>query len=165
MQRVALLLILLVPVFAQSQQSAAKAPWDSLKFFVGQRVGPQQQFVDSDRDGLNDDLEQPLLEKFAPTFLIGRQECSSIPAEFARDVSVPNVKEENGTIYGQAFPAITPTSGERTVELHFYHLWKQDCGAQSHSLDAEHVSALVRASTLDRNKVQWKVLYLVCCGP
>jgi hypothetical protein len=124
-----------------------------------QRVEPQQQFVDSDRDGLNDELEQSLLEKFAPTFMIGRQECSSIPAEFARDVSLPNVKEENGTIYGQVFPSKTPVSGARTVELHFYHLWRQDCGAHSHSLDAEHVSALVRSPMLNGRAVQWKALY------
>jgi hypothetical protein len=66
MQRVALLRILLVPVFAQSHQSAVKAPWDSFEFFVGRRVGPQQQFIDSDRDGLNGELAQSLLEKVRP---------------------------------------------------------------------------------------------------
>jgi hypothetical protein len=29
------------------------------------------------------------------------------------------------------------------VELHYYHLWRRDCGEFSHDLDAEHVSALV----------------------
>lgn len=69
------------------------------------------------------------------------------------------MKAENGTINGQPFPAKTPVSGARTVELHFYHLWRQDCGAHSHSLDAEHVSALVRASMLDGSAIQWKALY------
>jgi hypothetical protein len=124
-----------------------------------QRLELWQRLADSDGDGLNDELEQSLLVKFAPIFLIGRQECSASPAEFARDVNVPSVKAENGTIYGQAFPAKTLVSEGRTVEIHFYHLWQQDCGAHSHPLDAEHVSALVRASGLDGSAVQWRALY------
>lgn len=126
---------------------------------LSQSLQPTQQLADSDRDGLSDELEQSLLEQFAPTFLTGRRECSGSPAEFASGVSLPKVKAENGTIYGQAFPAKAPASGTQTVELHFYHLWKQDCGARGHTLDAEHVSALVRSSSMDGNADQWKALY------
>lgn len=129
------------------------------RLVLSQRLEPLQGLADTDGDGLNDELEQSLLGKFAPTFLIARQECSSIPAEFAREESPPNVKAENGTIYGQVFPAKTLVPGERTVELHFYHLWKQDCGAQSHPLDAEHVSVLIRASGSNGSAVQWRALY------
>jgi hypothetical protein len=124
-----------------------------------QRLEPVQHLVDTDGDGLDDQLEQSLLAQFAPTFLVGRQDCSSAPAEFAREESLPNVKAENGTIYGQVFPVKTAVAGEPTVELHFYHLWKRDCGAHGHPLDAEHVSVLIRASGPDGSAVQWKALY------
>jgi hypothetical protein len=42
MHRLALFVILLVPILAQSQESTAKAPWDSLKFFVGNWQGTFQ---------------------------------------------------------------------------------------------------------------------------
>jgi hypothetical protein len=41
------------------------------------------------------------------------------------------------------------------VELHYYHLWRRDCGEMSHDLDAEHVSALVARE----NGSDWKALY------
>jgi hypothetical protein len=124
-----------------------------------QRSQPVLSSADSDGDGLNDELEQSLLDEFAPTFLINRQECSAMPAEFARGVSIPKVKAENGTIYGQVFPAKTSIAGDETVELHFFHLWKQDCGSHGHPLDAEHVSVLVRASGVNGSAAQWKALY------
>jgi hypothetical protein len=49
--------------------------------------------------------------------------------------------EDNGTIYGQDFPRKNHP-GE--VELHYYHLWRKDCGEMGHRLDAEHVSALIK---------------------
>jgi hypothetical protein len=73
------------------------------------------------------------------------------------------VRSENGTIYGQAFPVRTSPIAEKPdgpdVELHFYHLWRQDCGAHGHPLDAEHVAVLVRASGADPSKAEWKALY------
>jgi hypothetical protein len=45
------------------------------------------------------------------------------------------------------------------VEIHFYHLWRQDCGAHGHPLDAEHVSVLVQASASDLTAAKWKALY------
>jgi hypothetical protein len=114
---------------------------------------------DSDADGLSDQLEQSLLTKFAPVLLIDSKECSSLPAEFAHDQSVPQVSNENGTIYGQAFPAKTSISSQQMVELHFYHLWKQDCGAHGHPLDAEHVSVIVRASQKSDKPIEWSALY------
>ncbi len=39
MQRLALFLLLLGPVLARTQESVAKAPWDSLNFFVGHWQG------------------------------------------------------------------------------------------------------------------------------
>jgi hypothetical protein len=120
---------------------------------------PVLRSADADRDGLDDELEQSLLGEFAPVFMIGRRECSAIPAEFASGVSVPEVKAENGTIYGQVFPAKTSIPGEQTVELHYYHLWKRDCGSHRHPLDAEHVSVLVRTSGLNLSTTRWRALY------
>lgn len=131
-----------------------------LPLLQSQRSQPVLSASDTDGDGLNDGLEQSLLEEFAPTFMIERHECSTSPAEFTRGVSNPKVKAENATIYGQVFPAQTSPSGEQTAELHFYHLWKQDCGSHGHPLDAEHVSVLVRASAMNGSaSQQWKARY------
>ena len=86
------------------------------------------QLVDSDADGLSDALEQRLLIQFEPTFMTGRQDCSNVPAEFEPGVKTPAVKSENGTIYGQVFPAKGSTGERPLVEIHFYHLWRKDCG-------------------------------------
>jgi hypothetical protein len=100
--------------------------------------------IDSDHDGLSDDLEQSLLVQFAPKFIIGSHDCSNIPAEFQPGNSNPLVKSENGTIYGQVFPAKDLIDGAPAAEIHYYHLWRVDCGPHGHLLDTEHVSVLVR---------------------
>jgi len=91
--------------------------------------------------------------------MISEKECSRLPAEFVSGNQVPTVQAENGTIYGEVFPIATGDSLQPSAEIHFYHLWKQDCGAHGHPLDAEHVSVLVRASTNDRSVTNWKALY------
>lgn len=96
---------------------------------------------DSDGDGLSDSLEAALLSRFSPVFMVSRTDCSTMPAQFQPETSNPTVVADNGTIYGQAFPR-KGYSGE--VELHYYHLWRKDCGQFGHPLDAEHVSALVK---------------------
>jgi hypothetical protein len=45
------------------------------------------------------------------------------------------------------------------VELHYFHLWTEDCGKRRHALDAEHVSALVRKTTTAAGAEQWKAVY------
>jgi hypothetical protein len=110
--------------------------------------------VDRDRDGLSDQLEQALLDRFAPTLLLARGECDVAPASFEPFVSQPKVKAKDGTLYGQAFPL--PTAGGRVqVELHYFHLWSRDCGRLGHDLDAEHVSAIVSANTRDSAASAW----------
>jgi len=107
---------------------------------------------DTDRDGISDALEAALLAQFAPKFLVSVDDCSGLPAEFVSLQSKPVVLSDNGTIYGQAFPR---KGQPDQVELHFYHLWRTDCGNMGHNLDAEHVSALV---SRDRD-ASWKALY------
>ncbi|MGA3101777.1 MAG: hypothetical protein ABSD61_07945, partial [Terracidiphilus sp.] len=98
--------------------------------------------IDSDHDGLSDELEQALLVQFAPRFFVGQVDCSNVPAEFQPGIPTPQVKSENGTIYGQVFPAKDAIDGASVVEIHYYHLWRIDCGEHGHPLDAEHVSVL-----------------------
>lgn len=108
--------------------------------------------IDSDQDGLPDSLEQLLLNQFQPHFLISSTDCSTRPAEFTPDSKKPLDISDNGTIYGQAFPSPGHTN---TIELHYYDLWRKDCGQAGHPLDAEHVSALV----FEDSPGTWKARY------
>ena len=102
--------------------------------------------ADTDHDGLSDALEQELLQRFTPTFMVGQHDCSTLPAEFRAGIRVPEVVADNGTIYGQAFPLQAPAGHAPMAELHFYHLWRKDCGGHGHALDTEHVAVLVQAA-------------------
>ena len=94
--------------------------------------------VDSDRDGLTDQFEQAILEKFRPTFMISPTDCAARPSRFKAGYSRPEAASADGTIYGQVFPV----PGGR-IEVHFFTLWDRDCGRNSHPLDVEHVAALI----------------------
>src|SRR5690242_2963344 len=59
--------------------------------------------ADQDGDGLPDNFEQAILEKFRPTWMIGASDCNGLPAEFLPNIVAPTVKQQNGTIYGQVF--------------------------------------------------------------
>jgi hypothetical protein len=109
---------------------------------------------DLDRDGVPDSLEQTLLEKFAPTLLLARGECDGLPASFTPLSNTPSVRAKDATLYGQAF-RVTGSGGRVAIELHFFHLWANDCGRIGHDLDAEHVSAIVSASRLDAPPFAW----------
>ncbi|MEO7157126.1 MAG: hypothetical protein ABI039_06170, partial [Vicinamibacterales bacterium] len=109
---------------------------------------------DLDRDGLSDQLEQSLLERFAPTLLLAHDECAGAPASFEPFARDPHVTAEDGTIYGQAFRLTSP-SDHIEIELHFFHLWSRDCGRLGHDLDAEHVSAIVWAPRVDATAPEW----------
>lgn len=93
---------------------------------------------DLDRDGLDDEFEQALLERFVPSFYVSAGECDGLPASLAPGTDHPIVVDRNGTIHGRAFPL---SAGG--VELQYFHLWARDCGRAGHALDAEHVSALI----------------------
>ncbi len=115
--------------------------------------------VDSDHDGLSDAVEQSLLEQFRPAFMVGSQDCSVVPAEFSRGIAIPTVAAENGTIYGQVFPTKMSTDGQPVAEIHYYHLWKKDCGPHGHPLDTEHVAVLVHASSSQLGSATWQAVY------
>jgi hypothetical protein len=119
-----------------------------------QKAGP-----DSDQDGMSDALEQALLIQFAPAFMVGRHDCAGIPAEFAPDVKTPAVKTEDGTIYGQVFPVKSSSEDLPAAEIHYYHLWRRDCGLHGHPLDTEHVAVLLRASDSHLDSAKWKAVY------
>ena len=128
---------------------------------AARNVPAQAQFVDldSDNDGMSDALEQALLVQFAPTFMVARHDCSKLPAEFAADQETPTIKIEDGTIYGQVSPTKASKGTEPAAEIHFYHLWRSDCGPHGHPLDTEHVAVLVTASDRDLATAKWKALY------
>src|SRR5262245_51845015 len=111
--------------------------------------------ADQDGDGVPDNFEQAILEKFRPTWIIGASDCNGLPAEFQPNFIAPTVKQQNGTIYGQVFVRGSNSLGF-FIEAHFYDLWGADCGYfNSHFLDAEHVSALIRAPDSSRPLNEW----------
>jgi hypothetical protein len=115
--------------------------------------------ADSDGDGLSDVLEQTLLERFAPTFLVSRRDCANVPALFVSSQTKPVVQTENSTIYGQASPRRSDGEAGRFVELHYYHLWSRDCGRMGHPLDTEHVSVLLKRNRSESGPREWKAVY------
>jgi len=84
--------------------------------------------------------------------MISGSDCSIKPAEFTPLQKKPIAAADNGVIYGQVFPA--PGRPE-AVELHYYDLWRKDCGQRGHELDAEHVSVLVARD----DSGSWKARY------
>jgi hypothetical protein len=123
----------------------------------------QKAGLDSDQDGMSDTLEQALLLQFAPRFMVARHDCSQLPAEFVPNLETPIVQVQDGTIYGQVFPEKSasgnlPSAGI-VAEIHYYHLWRIDCGPHGHPLDTEHVAVLVTASDRDLASAKWKALY------
>ncbi len=115
--------------------------------------------VDTDRDGISDVREQALLERFVPRFQVSRTDCAVKPALFEEGVRKPTVIERDGTIYGQVTPRGSAKGADALVEIHFYDLWSGDCGRMGHPLDAEHVSVLVRAKTMDSAVEDWSAVY------
>jgi len=109
-------------------------------------TGLAQTPIDSDRDGISDEQEQALLEKFRPTFMISASDCAERPAHFKPGQEVPESIVADGTIYGQ----VSPVPGSDRIEIHYYALWTQDCGRNGHPLDVEHVSSLVTSDTQSR---------------
>lgn len=97
---------------------------------------------DLDHDGIADSLEQSLLEKFRPRFLISTRDCASQPAEFVTGALEPVIAARNGAVYGQVF-----SPAPESVEIHYFLLWDRDCGRNGHAFDVEHVSALLASAS------------------
>ncbi len=114
---------------------------------------------DSDGDGLSDALEQALLVRFVPAFMVSHEDCANVPAVFVTGQTKPVVREENSTIYGQATPQRTEQGARRFVELHYYHLWSRDCGRMGHTLDTEHVSVLLKRDKHDSGPHGFEAVY------
>jgi hypothetical protein len=115
--------------------------------------------IDSDRDGMSDDLEQALLQRFLPSFWVDRNDCAGVPAQFLPALRDPVVASEDATIYGQATPHKSGNIAGSQVELRYYHLWGQDCGSLGHPLDAEHVAVLIEPGPGAFGADGWKALY------
>jgi len=90
--------------------------------------------------------------------MVDQADCSKVPAESRPGGREPIVLAENATTYGQVFPKRAADTAESLVEVHYYHLWKKDCGRMGHALDTEHVSVVIKASDS-----KWKANLLVRC--
>jgi hypothetical protein len=111
--------------------------------FSTHALAAQGTTADSDHDGLSDADEAALLQQFAPRLMVSAEDCSHLPARFTPLSAAPTPEADDGTLYGQATPHPDRAGQPREVELHFYHLWRTDCGQMGHALDAEHISALI----------------------
>ena len=134
--------------------------WRSIALFLAAlAVLPAQALAqDDDRDGLPDALEQALLERFLPTFVLSADECDGLPAAMMAGTPDPRVAARDGTIYGYVTTRSTGTEGVE-VEIKYFHLWARDCGRPSHAFDAEHVSALIHAPAIDAPIGDWRAEY------
>jgi hypothetical protein len=74
----------------------------------------------------------------------------------SRNSPEPIAVERNGTIYGQVIPLRDKNRPGVSVEVHYYHLWAQDCGKPSHALDAESVSVLLQADRPEWRAEAWQ---------
>jgi hypothetical protein len=112
---------------------------------------------DADADGLDDAWEQQIIERFAPRLILSEGECDHLPAEFAPNEPHPRPVARNGTVYAKA----TPWTGRpgAWVEIHYYHLWANDCGRLPHPLDVERVSVLLTGPAFDAPPEQWRAVY------
>ena len=131
----------------------------SVPLFAQQSFNDPQFHTDTDHDGLSDALEQQVLDQFVPKFMVGERDRSISPAEFKSGLRTPEVQADNGTIYGQVFPAREASDHAMVAEIHYYHLWRKDCGGHGHPLDTEHVAVLVRASDTHLGSATWKAIY------
>jgi hypothetical protein len=104
---------------------AISLPVGCVKTWADEVGTTAQSRIDSDHDGMSDALEQALLVQFAPTFIVGRDDCSNVPAEFRPEKTRPQVTTENGTVYGQVFPARNSADAAPAAEIHYYHLWEE----------------------------------------
>jgi hypothetical protein len=130
-----------------------------LPLFAGTAAGALSVTIDADRDGLADDFEQRLLVRFLPEFEIATSDCDGLPSRFVEESAIPSSQVKDGTIYGQVSPIRFPEESGVFLEIHYYHLWSQDCGRAGHELDAEHVSTLVWAPDADRAPEEWVARY------
>ncbi len=114
---------------------------------------------DLDHDGLEDPFEQEILVRFLPEFRVSKAECAGLPAEFLPYSTEPQAVALNATIYGQVFPVAPDGISGSFLEVHYYHLWSQDCGRFGHDLDTEHVSVLLQSDSPKAPASRWKALY------
>ena len=115
---------------------------------------------DRDHDGVSDALEEALIERFQPHFLVDVRDCAELPAEFQAFSKEPRVRDRNGAIYARVFPTERLGSDVWTLEVQYYHLWERDCGRlNAHPLDVEHVSVLVVAATPHAGASEWTARY------
>ena len=115
--------------------------------------------IDADGDGLPDILENRLIERFEPRFNLSAVDCDIMPAEFQAGIMEPIAVARNGTIYAQVFPVVLPGRDGAWAEVHYYHLWANDCGRMGHKYDVEHISALVSADIITDSAENWEAKY------
>ncbi|MEZ5283745.1 MAG: hypothetical protein R2712_02820 [Vicinamibacterales bacterium] len=114
---------------------------------------------DRDRDGVPDAVEQALLDRFQPTFVLSAGECDERPARMRVGLPDPEVAARDGTIYGHVTPRPVTPGQPAEIEVQYFHLWSRDCGRPSHALDAEHVSVLLTAPSSDAPAEAWHARY------
>ena len=113
---------------------------------------------DNDNDGIDDNFEQAILDKFRPTWRFQEDDPNNLPVRMANSCN-PQWLLQDGTIYGEVFrhgysiqqilfcDSIVCT-GTHWMEIHFFEIWSDDHGCLGglfckHAWDQEHASARI----------------------
>ena len=73
--------------------------------------------IDSDQDGLTDDLEQALLTQFRPVFMVSQTDCSSMQAEFTPRDQTQQYRQKTPPYMAKS-SLQKPTARRVPVEIH-----------------------------------------------
>jgi hypothetical protein len=115
--------------------------------------------MDVDRDGLDDRVEQRLIERFQPRLRVSKLDCAERPSAFVAETTRPIPAWPDGTIYARVHQVDRSAEPGAWIEVQYFHLWAQDCGWNAHALDVEHVSTLLRADSRDAAPDAWTARY------
>lgn len=110
---------------------------------------------DADRDGIPDEFEDKLLEKFRPHWHINGDDSAGVPVRLKENEYEPLIADKNGTIYGQVFrlgKCMKKISQDNKygcttyyfLEMHYISIWEGDrlvWPFSQHIWDKEHISA------------------------
>ncbi|MDE1175876.1 MAG: hypothetical protein PW789_04650 [Edaphobacter sp.] len=87
----------------------------------------------------------------------GALKAAAVSSASSAAAFTPSAAASSATAGASSVVALGSLRGRR-IELHYYFLWRTDCGRLGHALDAEHVSVLLTGGTGDSAE-GWRAVY------